>query len=823
MADIFTLNGTLADLGISADDNVLHAYVKSNLPPNAGLIDTTNKVLMLGAVKLKVNKGLGTWTVDLTDTDGTDLNVEAGTLRYELVAKFFDAGSRAERTYASGDFELTADTDFTDLDLDIPVVTPAWRSAFVDEVSGLLGDAEASAAAAAASAAAVEDLLITDLGTTDGQTKTLIELPSSQTAMALSATYAGRTIVSTPHLRVWGHSFAAGVGPGVDADTQGFAVLAAKELRLPLSNLAVGGSVLAHSDGAAGWVAVMQAETRPRTFTPYGGAFEMLHGINDINRLGNTLTHLLPYRHAVRAVVARFNCAAVFEDTDTTVALGGSGTWQFVSATTGNSGSRLAYNATSGATVTITTPADFPGGTINLGFLGWTAGGGSGTITGPVSLGSPVLNTADFAGQPYRTTGVMRIEDVPAGAASYVFTTSSVSGSVGVIFDWWGWEPSEEAAPIVAIIGQPKPLDYAAYDAGGINGPPTDTGVDNVNSIHQAIAAEFGPRTFYVDVSGIDKDGDYWSAGNVHPNVAGHAYIAEQVSLETSKASSFTVIGRPSTSSISGAAVADVQVFNAAGTWTKPTGAKSVRVAIVSGGGGGGSGRRGAAGSTRCGGGAGGGGSRVEREFPASALTSTVAVTVGAGGAGGAAVAADDTNGANGANGGVSTFGAFARSTVGTAGQGGTNAAGTNGAGGLGVEEGSNGGAASTIGGAGVTGLSARGAAGGGGGGGIGTGNLANVGGVGGYSLGSGYWNNATAGVIDGAAPGVGWSQPVDSGLSGNGGGGGASSITTAAQAGANGGRYGGGGGGGGASVNGSASGKGGDGSAGVVIVTTYF
>jgi len=265
----------------------------------------------------------------------------------------------------------------------------------------------------------------------------------------------------------------------------------------------------------------------------------------------------------------------------------------------------------------------------------------------------------------------------------------------------------------------------------------------------------------------------------------------------------------------------DVQVFAANATWTKPTGAKLVHVSIVSGGGGGASGRRGADGTNRYGGGGAGGASRRDAFLRADALTSTVDVTVGAAGVGGAAVTTDDTNGNDGTNGGVSTFGAYLRSTGGTKGIGGTAALGTNGAGGLGVEEGANGGAGGS--GAGASGLTARGAGGGGGGGGIGTGNLANAGGVGGYSLGAGYWNNATGGVIDSTPPGVGYSQPDDTGLAGNGGGGGASSITTAAQAGANGGKYGGGGGGGGASKNGSASGKGGDGAPGLVVVTTYF
>ena len=77
--------------------------------------------------------------------------------------------------------------------------------------------------------------------------------------------------------------------------------------------------------------------------------------------------------------------------------------------------------------------------------------------------------------------------------------------------------------------------------------------------------------------------------------------------------------------------------------------------------------------------------------------------------------------------------------------------------------------------------------------------------------------------MVDGTGPTSGTSATAGLALPGHGGGGGASSITTAAQAGANGGSYGAAGGGGGASLNGNASGKGGDGAPGIVQIMTYF
>lgn len=205
------------------------------------------------------------------------------------------------------------------------------------------------------------------------------------------------------------------------------------------------------------------------------------------------------------------------------------------------------------------------------------------------------------------------------------------------------------------------------------------------------------------------------------------------------------------------------QNFTAGGTWTKPNGARTCLIMVQGGGGAGGGAPATAASQTSAGAG-GQGGSYAESVLEASALASTVAVTIGAGGTG--------VSGTTGNAGATSSFGAHV-SAAGGAGGPSAGASGVTGAvqGGTGAQS--------------MTGT--RQIGGGGGGAGFRLGTTGCVGGHGGNSfLGNG-----------GAATGNG---------------------TTAAATGEG---Y--GGGGGGASNNASTSAKtGGAGTAGIVVVLTW-
>ncbi len=53
-----------------------------------------------------------------------------------------------------------------------------------------------------------------------------------------------------------------------------------------------------------------------------------------------------------------------------------------------------------------------------------------------------------------------------------------------------------------------------------------DTGVDNLNTIQTAVIAELGSRVLWIDTTAMDKSATYFPVGDIHPNAAGHAFMA---------------------------------------------------------------------------------------------------------------------------------------------------------------------------------------------------------------------------------------------------------------------------------------------------------
>lgn len=500
--------------------------------------------------------------------------------------------------------------------------------------------------------------------------------------------------------------------------------------------------------------------------------------------------------------------------------------------TTSNSAGSNTTLRSGGATTGAT---DKSAGTLNL-----STGTATGTGTGSINFNLPIQGT----------TGTTDSAAVNRG--SFTSFEFRVEDSMGFI---------TKRDPVNSTSGQIDNLDVTARKFINFTAATALSGFNSTSIME-------GNHLWVYNGTGatitIINDASSTAANRIYTGTAGNVGLPNQAGMHflyNSNVSRWIIVGidTPNTT---------VQTFTGSGTYTKPPGAKWIRVVAVGGGGGGGSGSLQASGAAGTGGSGGGGAVNVAAQFDAASIGATVTVTIGAGGTAGTAVTTSAGPGVAGSIGNDSSFGTFV-AYAGGGGAGGVSGAvrsggsgaGTAGDGLSGTNAALNGGLPNTTtgpgsggGGAGVSGTNVAGqpaengggsggggpngaaghnggtslASGGGGasGGGINTTTTDFAGGTGGGSgtyvvLGGG---GGTAGTTAGGNGGAG----ANGNYSGSGGGGGGGSALSSAAGGTGGagGTYGAGGGGGGAGrllAGVGSSGAGGAGGAGLVIVTTFF
>lgn len=498
----------------------------------------------------------------------------------------------------------------------------------------------------------------------------------------------------------------------------------------------------------------------------------------------------------------------------------------------------------------------------------FVAAGSSATGTGDITPGLPAGHTTNDINILFVQTSNQSVS-APAGWArlgpAAGFGSAAAAGSTRLTIFWKRdsgadsdptvTDPGDHAlAQIIGIrgcvtsgdpflcVGATKKTTASTTGTASAGGTPVNnclvinafaTSLDSASAAFSSFTnADLGSVTERVDVGTTDGTGGGIGVCTGTKAVAGN-FAATTVTETSTTDVSLTFIVLPAGIS-ERAGFIDRQVFLTAGladTWTRPTGARDIRVTAIGGGGGGSAGRNAA---TAAGGGGGGGGHCGLWTFGAAQLAATATVTAGAGGA-----ATANSDGAASNNGANSTF-VVSAVTIAQGNQGVGGSASGSGSGGAGGNGGGIGTAAAATtttydiqgpgGGTGGTTAAAGGAANGDAGGAGAGGGTTQAGSAGGYAIrggggGGGGRSNTNvgtggAGLLGGGVAGgaTAGANGADSPYPEYGGAGGAGG-TSAAGPGGTGGWPGGGGGGGGSQSGAQRGGAGGD---GVVVVTTF-
>ena len=363
-----------------------------------------------------------------------------------------------------------------------------------------------------------------------------------------------------------GHSYMAGylnAEGGQRYITRLAAALGAEEV-----TYAISGAVLAEDStgGQPGGYANVLCGLSPRVFS--GGSYAVRnaapylpvspvvvfdYGVNDLAWLtATTATNITWFTMALTACCCIARAGGWFPDTDASVAY--SSGW---TANTGNqeSGWPTDHSATAtGRTVTITVPADFPGGEIDLlsitdptlspaGGTKWSTvvdGGSAQVLDGTGSAYGAVGNQANLV--------VQRLTGLAAGTHTIVMTVSALDSGGKAFFQGWLAQAPAPWTPNVILVNQPVTQGIPLTVAGAAHSPVTSADIGALNTAITAVAAAFTDgRVVVADVASAcaalggatvayGSPGALWASDNFHPGVLGHAVFADTVLAAISSA-----------------------------------------------------------------------------------------------------------------------------------------------------------------------------------------------------------------------------------------------------------------------------------------------
>lgn len=196
MAQHYTITGDLNALTGTLDLSRRRAVITSNLPPNAVVVDKTNKTLHVGTGEFPIPAD-GVISVSLLESDATDTNVTGIEYWLETETVLPILSNRNRRSQVTevklGPFKVTKNANLADADMvaqfETPATAPAWRDGFKTEMEAVKTLAQTIAAAEADRAEAAADLAtdISNIATPDGVVAALIPLGGAATAALCAA------------------------------------------------------------------------------------------------------------------------------------------------------------------------------------------------------------------------------------------------------------------------------------------------------------------------------------------------------------------------------------------------------------------------------------------------------------------------------------------------------------------------------------------------------------------------------------------------------------------------------------------------------------
>lgn len=324
-------------------------------------------------------------------------------------------------------------------------------------------------------------------------------------------------------IEVYGHSWTT---PAKVVQAAGWWAMLANSLGVTAFRRGLDGTRITQANnGMGGWDRVLSQHNRRATAVPLRRLAILMHGLNDA---GYDVSASL-FTTVMRTIIRRLQASAVLEETDASIAYGGS--WSSTSSNQCSGGAYTKATAT-GVTVTITVPSWVPNGsTVVLRSTHDTAAaspfaatnGGTYSVNKNGALQAAwAVNSAGALG----TTALPDSYEITAKSGD-VIVLNATNVTTEIRFDGYDVIPPTPQQVLVALPGRARPGGSSTYV--GANPALTQTSFEsNVVALHAALGtlcATLGVPTFDLDRA-LNREVEFFQLDQLHPNAAAQPAIA---------------------------------------------------------------------------------------------------------------------------------------------------------------------------------------------------------------------------------------------------------------------------------------------------------